>query len=89
MIAAGGDPYGNSRELMVEAISMLRHAGVEAGVIRPDIAPPDVLAMLTGTALAAGRPGQREQAERLLDFTLDAMSTGVGEPPCPPVAPAP
>jgi AcrR family transcriptional regulator len=89
MIAAGGDPYGNSQDLMLEAISVLRHAGVEAGVIRPDIAPPDVLAMLTGTALAAGRPEQREQAERLLDFTLDAMSTSVGEPPCQPVAPAP
>jgi hypothetical protein len=45
--------------------------------------------MLTGTALAAGRREQREQAERLLDFTLDGMSTGVGEPPCQPVAPAP
>jgi hypothetical protein len=32
--------------------------------------------MLTGTALAAGRPEQREQAERLLDFTLDGLSTG-------------
>ena len=41
---------------MLEAISALRNAGVEAGVIRPDIAPPDVLAMLTGTALAAGQP---------------------------------
>jgi hypothetical protein len=39
------------------------------------LSPPDVLAMLTVTALAAGRPEQREQAERLLDFTLDAMST--------------
>ena len=76
MIAAGGDPYGNSQELMLEAISVLRQAGVEAGVIRPDITPPDVLAMLTGTALAAGRREQREQAERLLDFTLDGMSTG-------------
>jgi hypothetical protein len=88
MIAAGGDPYGNSRELMLKAISVLRHAGVEAGVVRPDIAPPDVLAMLTGTALAAGRPEQRKQAERLLDFTLDAMSTGAGEPPRQPAAPA-
>ena len=45
--------------------------------------------MLTGTALAAGRPGQRRQAERLLDFALDSMSTGLGEPPSQPVAPAP
>jgi hypothetical protein len=73
--APGGDPYGNSQELMLEAISQLREAGVEAGVIRPDIAPPDVPAMLTGTALAAGGPEQRGQAERLLDFSLDAMST--------------
>jgi hypothetical protein len=84
MIAAGGDPYGNSQELMLEAISVLRHAGV----VRPDIAPPDVSAMLTGTTLA-GRPEHREQAERLLDFALDAMSTSVGEPPGQPVAPAP
>jgi hypothetical protein len=26
MIAAGGDPYGNSQELTLEAISVLRHA---------------------------------------------------------------
>ena len=81
MIAAGGDRCGNSQELMLEAVSVLRHAGV----VRPDIAPPDVLAMPTGT----GRPEHRERADRLLDFALDAMSTSVGEPPGQPVAPAP
>ena len=84
MIAAGGDPYGNSQELMLEAISVLRHAGV----VRPDIAPPDVSAMLTGTTLAsparAPRAGQTPARLR-----LDAMSTSVGEPPGQPVAPAP
>ena len=57
MIAAGGDRCGNSQELMLEAVSVLRHAGV----VRPDIAPPDVLAMPTGT----GRPEHRERADRL------------------------
>ena len=73
MIAAGGDPYGNSQEQMLESVSVLGHAGV----VRPDIAPPDVLAMLIGTVLAAGRPDHCEQAERLLDFALEAMNTSV------------
>ena len=75
VIASGGDPYGNSQELMVDAIAVLRQAGVEAGTIRADVRPPDVMVMLTGIALAAGQPDQREQAERLLDLALDGMST--------------
>jgi AcrR family transcriptional regulator len=89
VIASGGDPYGNSRELMVDAISVLVRAGVEAGTIRQDVRPPDVLVMLTGIALAAGRPEQRDQAERLLDLASDAMSTGAHEPPRWPSAPVP
>ena len=77
MIAADGDPYGNSREMMVEAICLLLRAGAEAGAIRPDVAAPDVLVMLTGIALAAGRAEQREQAGRLLDLALEGMSTGL------------
>jgi AcrR family transcriptional regulator len=80
VIASGGDPYGNSRELMLEAISGLRRAGVQAGAIRPDLDSPDVLVMLIGIALAAGKPEQREQAERLLDLALAGMSTGQSEP---------
>jgi AcrR family transcriptional regulator len=80
VIASGGDPYGNSRELMQEAISGLRRAGVQAGAIRPDLDSPDVLVMLIGIALAAGKPEQREQAERLLDLALAGMSTGQSEP---------
>jgi AcrR family transcriptional regulator len=75
-IAAGGNPYGHSQELMVEALSSLRQAGVEAGTLRADVNATDMLAMLTGIALAAGQPEQRDQAERLLDLALDALSTG-------------
>jgi AcrR family transcriptional regulator len=78
MIAAGGDPYGNSQEQMVEAIWVLLRAGAGAGVIRPDVVAPDVLVMLTGIALAAGRAEQREQAGRLLDLALEGMSAGLG-----------
>jgi AcrR family transcriptional regulator len=78
MIAAGGDPYGNSQEQMVEAIWVLLRAGAGAGVIRPDVVAPDVLVMLTGIALAAGRGEQREQAGRLLDLALEGMRAGRG-----------
>ena len=72
-IASGGDPYGRSQELMLEALTSLRQAGVEAGTIRTDITAPDILVGLTGIALAAGRPEQRSQAERLLDLTMDGL----------------
>jgi hypothetical protein len=71
VIVSGGDPYGRSRELLLEALSSLQGAGVEAGTIRSDISPADLLARLTGVSLASGSPPRREQAERLLDLTLD------------------
>ena len=76
VIASGGDPYGHSKDMMLAALSSLRQAGVAAGTIRPDISPADMLASLTGIALASGKPEQREQAERLLDLTLDGLSAG-------------
>lgn len=76
VIASGGDPYGNSQDLMLDTLSSLRQAGVEAGTIRADISATDMLAILTGIALASGKPEQRDQAERLLDLALDGLSTG-------------
>jgi hypothetical protein len=38
-----------------------------------------MFAALTGVALASGRPEQREQAERLLDLTLDGLEYGTAE----------
>ena len=74
VIASGGDPYGNSQDLMLDTLSTLRQAGVEAGTIRADISATDILAILTGIALASGKPEQRDQAERLLDLALDGLS---------------
>jgi AcrR family transcriptional regulator len=59
-----------SRELMVTALTSLVDAAAADGTIRPDIGAADVLVALTGVALAAGRPEQRAQAERLLDLIL-------------------
>ena len=40
-------------------------AGVEAGLMRADVAPEDVVASLAGILLAAS---SREQADRMLDL---------------------
>jgi hypothetical protein len=75
VIASGGDPYGNSQDLMLATLSSLQQAGVEAGTIRADFSATDILAILTGIALASAKPEQRGQAERLLDLALDGLST--------------
>jgi AcrR family transcriptional regulator len=59
-----------SRELMVCALTTLVDAAAADGTIRADTGAADLLAALTGVALAAGKPEQREQAERLLDLIL-------------------
>ncbi|WP_405804046.1 TetR/AcrR family transcriptional regulator [Streptomyces sp. NBC_00210] len=75
LVESGVNPYAQSHELMLAALTSLLDAGVRAGTIRSDIGATDMFAALTGIALASGKPEQREQAERLLDLTLDGLST--------------
>ncbi|MGB8941821.1 MAG: TetR family transcriptional regulator [Streptomyces sp.] len=76
VVASGGDPYADSREMIQGALSSLLEAGVTAGVIRSDLRPADLFAALAGIALTSARPEQREQAERLLDLLLDGLTHG-------------
>jgi AcrR family transcriptional regulator len=73
VIASGGNPFAQSRDRLVGAITALLQAGTAAGTIRPDIEPADVLASLSGVSLAAGEPAQRDQARRLLDLLMDGL----------------
>ncbi|MFC4611327.1 TetR/AcrR family transcriptional regulator [Streptomyces maoxianensis] len=75
LVESGVNPYAQSHEKMLAALASLLDAGVSAGTIRSDISATDMFANLTGIALASGKPEQREQAERLLDLTLDGLST--------------
>ncbi|MFG2579143.1 TetR/AcrR family transcriptional regulator [Streptomyces malaysiensis] len=78
VVASGVNPYAQSHEMIQDALSLLMDAAVTAGVIRSDISATDMFAALTGIALASGKPEQREQADRLLDLTLDGLSAGSG-----------
>ncbi|MET7933131.1 helix-turn-helix domain-containing protein [Streptomyces sp. NPDC005322] len=76
VVASGVNLHAQSHEMIQAALSRLMDAAVAAGTIRSDIGAADLFAGLTGIALAAGKPEQREQAERLLDLTLDGLSAG-------------
>jgi AcrR family transcriptional regulator len=73
VIESGRNPYSDTRRMMLEAIGALLDACREAGVIAGDIDPSDILAGVTGVALASGNPGQREQAGRLLDLLVAGL----------------
>jgi AcrR family transcriptional regulator len=73
VVNSGRNPFASSRERMLAAVSSLLAAGGSASAIRTDISAPDVLASLTGIALACGQPDQREQAERLMNLAMDGL----------------
>ena len=73
VIASGGNPYAQSRDRLVCSIGELLGAAAEAGAIRADAQADDVLMSLSGVALAAGEPAQRDQAGRLLDLLMDGL----------------
>jgi len=73
VIASGGNPFSESRERLTGAIGALLRAGADAGLLRGDVTPVDVLTGLSGVSLAAGEPAQREQAGRLLDLLMDGL----------------
>ncbi|MEH0845776.1 helix-turn-helix domain-containing protein [Micromonospora sp. CPCC 205711] len=73
VIAAGANPYAQSRDLLVAALTRLLSAGAAAGTLRADVDPGDVLAGLSGVSLAAGGPEQRDLAGRLLDLLMDGL----------------
>jgi AcrR family transcriptional regulator len=75
VIAAGGNPYAESRTRLVAAVSALLERGAQSGTLRSDIRPEDLLASLSGVTLAAGDPEQREQAGRMLDLLMDGLRT--------------
>ncbi|WP_369779666.1 TetR/AcrR family transcriptional regulator [Streptomyces sp. R33] len=81
VVSSGSDPYGHSREMIQTAITTLMEAGTAAGALRSDIRSTDVFAILAGIALTSAQPEQRDQAERLLDLTLDGLKPAQPQPP--------
>ncbi|MEU4657672.1 helix-turn-helix domain-containing protein [Streptomyces sp. NPDC023723] len=64
----------HTRERLAGAVEEFRRAGVAQGVVRADVPAADLLMSLAGVTYAAGAPGRRAQAERLLDLLMDGVT---------------
>ncbi len=70
--------YAEARLQMVGAITMLLEAGEDAGSIRGDVEPEDVLRVMSGIWLVADGEDWSERARRLLALLMDGLRYGAG-----------
>ena len=76
VIASGADPYAASRSMLTDAVGALLRAGARDATLRSDLSHDDVLLAMSGIAQSAGQYGTREQAARLIDLLMDALTKG-------------
>jgi AcrR family transcriptional regulator len=81
VIASGGNPFTESRGRLLGAIAALLRAGAQAGLLRADLKPDDVLVGVSGVSVLAAEPDQRAQAGRLLDLIMDGLRYGAADGP--------
>jgi AcrR family transcriptional regulator len=73
VIASGGNPYSQSRDRLLSAVTALLEAGAAAGTVRADVDPVDVLASLTGVSMVTVDPAHRDRARPVLDLLMDGL----------------
>jgi AcrR family transcriptional regulator len=67
------DLFSYTHNRVRDAAASLVDAGVEAGVVRADIDPMDLLRAVSGISVTAHESGGRERAQRLVDLLMDGM----------------
>ncbi len=80
VIASGGNPFAESRDRLLAAVTALLEAGVAAGTLRSDIAPSDVLTSLSGISMVTANQAQPDQARRILDLLVDGLRYRAAQP---------
>lgn len=73
VIASGVDPYSDSHALLTDAVATLLGAGARDGSLRADVTSDDVLLLMGGIAYSV-QHGTKEQARRLIDLLMDALT---------------
>jgi AcrR family transcriptional regulator len=73
MIESGEIALAQTRTELLDVITAILDAGTAAGDLRADISAEDIAASLIGIFTVAGKPGQRAQANRLLDLLMDGL----------------
>jgi len=69
VVAAGGDPYNQSRARLTEAVTLLLDAGKNDGLLRDDVEAADVLSM----SYAFLNTADSKQAKRLAAILVDGL----------------
>ena len=82
MIESGEIALAHTRAELLDVITTILEAGRAAGDLRPDVTAEDIAASLIGIFTVAGKPGQRPQADRLLNLLMDGLRPG-GRGPSP------
>ena len=80
VIASGGNPFAESRDRLLAAVTALLEAGVAAGTLRSDMAPSDVLTSLSGVSMVTANQAQPDQARRILDLLIDGLRYRAAQP---------
>jgi AcrR family transcriptional regulator len=73
VVASGGNPFTESRDRLLAAITALLQAGAAAGKLRPDVDPADVLTSLSGVSMVTANQAQPDQSRRILDLLMDGL----------------
>ena len=73
MIESGEIALAQTRAELLDVITSILEAGRAAGDLRADVTAEDIAASLLGIFTVAGKPGQRPQADRLLNLLMDGL----------------
>jgi AcrR family transcriptional regulator len=79
-VAAGSETFAYTRGLINEAMNKLVTAAVEAGAIRADTDPEDLLRGLSGICMVGDQSGWQERAMRLIQMLIDGLRYGAQVP---------
>jgi hypothetical protein len=68
--------FDDARATLYAAAGSLMTAAAEAGEIRPDVGPTEVIRAIGGICMATDRPGSAETAVALVDLVFDGLRYG-------------
>jgi AcrR family transcriptional regulator len=80
VVASGGNPFAESRDRLLAAITALLEAGAAAGTLRSDVDPSDVLTSLSGVSMVTANHAQPDQGRRILDLFMDGLRYRAPQP---------
>ena len=73
VFASGAVNISQARGELTAAVKTILDAGVANGMLRDDVRPEDLVAMVIGSLTATSLDGGREQLGRMFDLVVDAV----------------